>query len=439
MLKINDTFYSQGDFEDQYKRFDKLNLIDNTLPIRIAVCLEDTFTWLALCFYFQQKRVSVMPIHPSTPLQTAQRLAARAGCTTLFYHTLDTSIELPSSAIEYSAAGLIQMSSGTTGDPKCINRSWDTIDIELESYVNSFSKAEGMTPIIACPVTHSYGLIAGVMVALKRGCTPIIVTNINPKYLIKTLLKTEKPLLYSSPTMLQGLVRLWPADKKIHAVMTSGTIMSRHVFEELAPRISHLFQQYGCSEAGCISINQDMKAPSDIGTPLPHLNVSSGSGIETPEEIVVRVEKSVNTPEQTIHTQDLGYLDEDENGLKQLHFVSRLDDTIIVAGLNVYPQDVEDIILTHPEIDDAVIFKIEDQFAGQRVCLQYVSPKAIPGNEVRNWCANHLATYQIPQQLIQVESIERLPNGKVSRKKLAQTFLEQQQAARKKTVAVADA
>jgi fatty-acyl-CoA synthase len=105
-----------------------------------------------------------------------------------------------------------------------------------------------------------------------------------------------------------------------------------------------------------------------------------------------------------------------------LSFVARADDTIIVAGLNVYPQEVEDVVLAMPDIKDAVVFKIEDPYAGQRIFLQYCADSAIDPALVRQWCRDQLAPYQLPQQLLQVKQIERLANGKVNRKQLAMDF-----------------
>lgn len=439
MLQVDDVIYSESDLEKYYEKFDSITIFketnDNIKQLVIAICLQDTFTWLALCFYLKSKNITVMPIHSNTPIAAAKRLAYSAGCDSLFFGDMNNVIELVKEEnVELqvkkinsqnldTASGLIQMSSGTTGNPKCILRSWQSIDEEVASYIKSFEKPNSMTPVIACPTTHSYGLISGVLVAIARKKVPIIITTINPKYLIKRLLKCEHPLLYASPILLRGLMRLWPKNSQLYAAMTSGSMMSQAVFEELRPKITQLFQQYGCSEAGCISINQNMVCTDAIGTPLPHLKVAAGNSVDQLAEIVVSsFSEAPDTDQHLIHTQDLGYLDTDQQP-PMLHFISRQDDTIIVAGLNVYPQQVEDIILTHPDIIDAVIFKIDDVYAGQRVCLHYVSdPSKQPkeAHEIRAWCQEYMATYQVPQQLLAVNSIERMANGKINRKQLAE-------------------
>ena len=418
MLTINDSFYSKQDFDSQQQSFASIEVINQNKAI--AVCVEDNFIWLALCYYLKSKQISAMPIHPSVPKETAVRMAEKAGCGLLIYGDISQLIEL---SAKYkgeaedkgkSEAGIIQMSSGTTGEPKCILRSWADIDIEIESYCEAFTAPASMTPVIACPITHSYGLICGVMVALKRGQMPLIISNINPKYLIKKLQACERPLLYSSPVMLQGLLRLWPANSKLFAAMTSGSTMSQQVFEQVKVRVENLYQQYGCSEAGCISIGQDLRAANDQGKPLPHIEIKCSNYDQQPREIVAHVRTESGT--KVVNTQDLGYLT--ANG--SLRFLARMDDTIIVSGLNVYPAEVEDIILQHPQITDAVVFKIDDQFAGQRVCLQYVASPVIEPAMLRQWCSQHLALFQVPQVLQPVEEIKRMANSKVNRKQLAQ-------------------
>jgi fatty-acyl-CoA synthase len=99
-----------------------------------------------------------------------------------------------------------------------------------------------------------------------------------------------------------------------------------------------------------------------------------------------------------------------------------LDDTIIVSGLNVYPTEIEDIILQHPKVTDAVIFKIEDAFAGFRVCLQYVTNEVLLPTDLRQWCSKHMATFQIPQVLQPVSEIARMANSKVNRKQIAEKY-----------------
>ena len=408
MIYVNDDHYSRDFFNARFAYYETLPVLRNCAGQRLAVCLTDTAEWIALCLFIREKQGSVFPIHAATPLEAARRAAHRAECHQLLFHSLDNPLVISERAAD-AAGMLVQMSSGTTGEPKTIARAWDSIDEEITSYIASFGAAAQLTPVVACPVTHSYGLICGVLVALQRGVQPMVITQINPKYVIKILRTHPQPLLSASPTLLNPLSQLMPADTRFHAVMTSGAVMPKPWFEALQQKTEFLFQQYGCSEAGCVALSQHMQAANDMGKPLPHVELVAGTDSETPAEIVITKQGT------TIFTRDLGYLD----ARGHLFFVARQDDTIIVAGLNVYPQEVEDVLLEYGPITEAVVYKKQDAYAGERACVKFVARTVVDINHLRAWCAKHLAPHQVPHEFQQLDEIPRLPNGKINRKSLA--------------------
>ncbi|WP_028024572.1 AMP-binding protein [Enterovibrio calviensis] len=410
MIFVNDKFYGHEYFYDAYEAFKADPILGDCVGKRFAVCSDDPAYVLSVCLYLRQHGGSFYPIFSPTPRLAAKRLANRAECHFLLFDKNQPAMTLQNSKVDEEAV-LVQTSSGTTGEPKVITRTWQSIAEEVENYVDFFSLPQTMTPLIACPITHSYGLIAGVLVALKRGLTPVIINNINPKYLLKTLLNTPNHLLYSSPALINSVVQLYPRDQMLHAVMTSGTVLPEAWFDALRKKTKHVFQQYGCSEAGCISINPYTLTANQIGLPLPHLSVKAGTSASSPEEIVI-----ING-NRTINTQDLGYLD--DKG--ELYFISRCDDMINVSGLNVYPQDIENVVLEMPEVSEAIVFKRPDPFSGDRVCLQFIASGQLEPSLIRHWCGTRLAAYQLPVDIEQCEEIEKMANGKINRKALSQS------------------
>ncbi len=407
VLSVNDTLYDRSYFDERRAAYERLPLLANSTGRRLAICLEDPAEWLSLCLFLRERGASVAPIHPSTPLSAAQRLAARLDCHVLFYQRLDAPHAVAERGPDEEAV-LVQLSSGTTGEPKAIERTWKSVRREVERYVERFDAAASMTPLIACPVTHSYGLISGVLAALSRGVTPVVLTSVNPKYVIRRALETPRSVLYASPTLLNVVVRLLSHAERLPAVMTSGAPLGNAGFEQLVRRCERVFQQYGCSELGCVTLNDDVRAPAELGVPLPHLRVSAGESASAPREIVVHVDG------RAVATRDLGYISE-----RGVCFVSRLDDTINVAGINVYPQEVEEAILAFSGIQEAVVYKRADLYAGERVCLQFTAERRIDPHELRAWCAERLSPFQVPLELRQVPAIPRLANGKVSRRALS--------------------
>jgi acyl-CoA synthetase (AMP-forming)/AMP-acid ligase II len=409
MLFINDEFYGRRRLERFWQTLEDDADFQAHLQQPLAVCLQDPAEWLMLVLYLRQRRLSVLPIDASMPRPQAEQLAQRAGCAHLLYGQRQTviDIDIDQPAPEHS---LLQLSSGTTGEVKVIARHWDDIDTEIRNYIGFFRQPENMTPVIACPVTHAYGLICGVLVALERESTPAIITRLQAGAVVKRLLKTHQPLVYASPFLLDGIVRLLPARVPLHAVMTSGSVLPVAVFERLRGRVSHFFQQYGCSEVGCISINEEVRDPAEIGRVLPHLQLAMTSAQHTAQEIVV-----LTADGRRVATRDLGLLDSQQ----RLTYLSRLDDTIVVAGKNVYPHEVETTVLACAGVTDAVAFAVDDALAGQRVALQVCVSNDIGIKEVERWCSQQLAPFQRPHHLQVVPRILRMATGKISRRQLS--------------------
>ncbi len=418
MLYVDDTWFDSDYFASCFSLFAGHPVLGQCQGKCFTVRLSDPAFWIALCLYLKTHGGSVFPLPPDTPLDAARSRAARSGSTHLIFGdegqaALESiqALDIHTTNAPSSEPSLLQMSSGTTGEPKCLARSWANIDAEITSYVKHFAAGNLLTPVVACPVNHSYGLISGVLVALQRGLSPIIISNLNPKYILRRLRSERAPILYSSPTLLAAITMLAKEDEPIFAVMTSGTLMPEKWFNGIRAKVRHLHQQYGCSEAGCIALGEDITVPGELGAPLPHVEVIAGRDATDPREVLVKV-----PGRDLIQTRDLGYL---HNG--KLHFVSRMDDTINVAGLNVYPTEVEDVVLQMPDVRDAIVFKRSHSFGNDQVCLQFVSNTTLPHHQVREWCVQRLSAHQVPMNIEQVTAIPRMPNGKVSRKSIATT------------------
>lgn len=421
-LTINDETFTPDYFERRFAEFAALPHLADCTGRRYAVCVESPAEWLALCLYLRRYGASVAPLHVNTPLEAAKRTARRLRCDELLFYSAAKSLSIaprkagtPSRDSDFPARTgdlvpvLLQQSSGTTGEPKCVERSWASLDREIASYNAALGAGAGDRALIACPATHSYGLVSGVLAALARGAHPIVLANINPKYVIRRALETSQQILYASPTLLNVMVQLL-ADRRIPcAVMTSGAPMHGTGFSALLKHCARVLQQYGCSEVGCISLAADAaQSPADLGTPLEHLAVSAGADRSCFEEIRVLADG------RAVDTRDLGYF---AGG--RLQFAGRMDDTINVAGVNVYPLEVEEVVLEFPGISEAVVYKRGDAYAGERVCVKFVAATSVDTAQLRRFCAANLSPFAVPLEMDQVDAIERLASGKVNRRALS--------------------
>lgn len=401
MLYIEDTFYTKQMLTDH--PVCRLDWLTDPAQTVVAVCVKDTAAWIAFCLYMKQMHGTVVPLHPDLPEAGARRLAAQAGCDYLVYADFQQPIRLAASTNR--PGGLIQFSSGTTGDAKVIHRTWASIDEELAAYGQRFPLTPTTGTIVACPTSHSFGLICGVLATLARGATPIILENLSPKHILHVCQAHPNAVLYAGP----GLVYLLSQFKQqLFAVMISGMTVPTVWFEAIRDVTDHLLQQYGCSEIGCIALHPAPKSAQAIGYPLPHLTIQTGT-IDEPAELKVKA------GDQWIGTKDL--MGQTSTG--ELLFLSRLDEMINVSGLSVYPADVEDVLLRHDAVEEAVVFKRTDRLQGERVCVQVVS--SATEDALRTYCREQLAPHQCPSDWAFVPAIEKLPNGKISRVRLGVT------------------
>jgi len=110
---------------------------------------------------------------------------------------------------------------------------------------------------------------------------------------------------------------------------------------------------------------------------------------------------------------DLGYLDEDG----YLFLTGRLHDTIITGGVNVYPQEVEAVLLEHPAVAEAVVFGAGHPEWGQEVRARVVAAPNMPldGKILRSWARERLAGFKCPRHIEVVDELERTATGKIKR------------------------
>jgi O-succinylbenzoic acid--CoA ligase len=118
-----------------------------------------------------------------------------------------------------------------------------------------------------------------------------------------------------------------------------------------------------------------------------------------------------------LHTGDIGQLD--ESGC--LHVHDRRADLIISGGENVYPAEVEAVLLSHPCVSEAAVYPLADPEWGQRVSAAVVlhAGRDLRDGELRDWCATRLARFKLPRTIRFVTSLPRTASGKVKRRDLA--------------------
>ncbi|WP_128895293.1 AMP-binding protein [Longirhabdus pacifica] len=413
MFKVNETSYTALEVEQWHKSLlSKLHSFDAVTSL--AMCMDKPSLQLAYILFCKQFQISLLLLESGTPLETAKQKASQAGCDVLVYSDDEQwlNIEETDSAVQInspSIASLMVYSSGTTGQPKLIRRSYQEVDEEIDAYNSHLRTSAEEVPIMLVPVTHAFGLI-GVLAALARGVKPVIVSSKNPKYMLKIIGSYEQHIVYGVPHLFQIFIQMGGDNHCFHKIITAGSLLPSSLFQFLQAKTKKaIMQQYGNSELGCITLGNRITAPQDVGTPLTHLTVEIVTASNN--EIIVRHHDDV------IHTNDSGYWD--ENGHLQLN--GRIDDIILVGGKNVIPYEVEQVILRLDDVKEVVVYKTNHPVLGDKVKAKVVIHK---GNreqkkkQIQNWCLDLLPRYKVPAEIHIVEHIPRNKMGKISRKHL---------------------
>ncbi|PFK35392.1 acyl-CoA synthetase [Bacillus cereus] len=405
MLTVNKQEYSKNDFELRLQTYENMEHFQEVNGKRFALCITDPFDIITLVFFLKQKKASVLLIHGETPKDTAVEMAKRAECFGILYEDFKQFITLHGEHEIKKEPSLLQYSSGTTGEPKLIERPWKEIEREIDAYNQALQCEVDEVPIVLAPVSHSYGLICGTLSAIMRGSKPIVITNKNPKFALNIIRNTPKHIIYAVPLMLHIMGSFPQGTFQFHKVMTSGSPLPESLFYKLKGMTKYMMQQYGCSEAGCISICHNMNTHLDLGEALPHAFIRMSGDQNEPEEIVVTI------GEKVIYTKDLGYRSE-----RGLHFVGRMDDVINVSGLKVFPVEVEETMLRLDGIQEAIVYRGKHPVMGEIVKAKVIS--SIKPVQIREWCIQHLPSYKVPHEIENVTEIPKNATGKVSRKLL---------------------
>ncbi|MFC5469130.1 AMP-binding protein [Cohnella suwonensis] len=411
-LRVDETEFGQAELIKRISDLRQSEVCRSPEGKRYAVLFRHPMDVLAAVTYLRKSHASVLLLHGDTPYETALGIAAKAGCIALLFGMPLQAVRLEGSSDEQSRAlepALCQFSSGTTGEPKLIVRPWTDVELEIESYNRRLAPSGGEPPLLFVPVSHSYGLIAGVMAGLARGASPHVVQLNNPKSALRHIRENSDSIVYAVPFIYQLLESLSKGEVRYRKVVSSGAPLTEALLERMKTRAGEVWQQYGCSESGCISLGSHPSAPEDTGQPLSHLSVALEEQDET-REIVVRAGARV------IRTGDSGNLSREG----RLHVLGRLDDLINVSGQKVMPAEIEKVIGGMQGVKEVVVYGMRHPVWGEAVSAMIVADGGVGKETIREYCSRRLAGYKVPYEVRFVDEIPRPASGKISRRFIRQ-------------------
>ncbi|TDD63811.1 AMP-binding protein [Actinomadura rubrisoli] len=351
--------------------------------------------------------------------------------------------------------------SGTTGLPKGVRRPLFDISPErlFDIIRQSLGGRLGLEPgdevhLAIAPLYHS-APCAHAMLALTLGHSVVVASRFQPEQALELIQRHGVTNAFMVPTMFHRMLAL-PEDARARYDLSS----LRQVYHSAAPvpvetkqRMMDwwgpvLYEYYGSTESGPVVVatpHDWLARPGTVGRAVDGVQVKilDPAGDELPPGETGLIYASGQPgfeyhgdPEKTASTMcgdfytpgDLGHLDEDG----WLYMSDRRADLIISGGVNIYPAEIEAALLQHPAVADVAVIGVPDEDWGQSV-VALVEPAdgTVPGDalaaDLLAHCGPRLARLKHPRRLEFRASLPRTPSGKLSRGRVRDTYLAEQQ------------
>ncbi|NQX43338.1 Acyl-CoA synthetase (AMP-forming)/AMP-acid ligase II [Pedobacter steynii] len=274
---------------------------------------------------------------------------------------------------------------------------------------------------VATPIAHGFGL-AALCFSYLMGKDVYIRTGFDHKAACALIREEQIESVTLVPVMLRRMLEEHKeALQSLKCIISGGAVLSPVLAGDAMLNLGNkLYNLYGTSEAGvCLLAGpEDLKKyPGTIGKPLDGVSLQIREG-----QLWLKCAWSAEK-DQWISTGDMGYQD----GAGYYYLLGRSDDMIVSGGENVYPYELELLLMQHPLIKEVLVTGVEDETFGQRLAAFVVlhDREQLTKEEILSWLSGKAARYQMPKHLVFTEAIPLTPMGKPDRK-VARLWLDQE-------------
>ncbi|MGC2652374.1 MAG: acyl-CoA synthetase [Mycobacterium sp.] len=359
----------------------------------------------------------------------------------------------PSSALSDGSEMLY--SSGTTGRPKAVRRplpadgngSWAQKVLEYTLSVR-YGMSDKSVYLSPAPLYHAAG-INYTMAVHRVGAAAILMHKFDAEDVLRLIERYRVTHAQFVPTMFVRMLKLPDAIRERYDVSSSQCVL--HAAAPCPVDVKHrmmkwfgpiIYEYYGGTEgfAGTTIDPQEWLAhPGSVGKPLSPVHVLGDDGAELTagESGELFFEggpefEYFNDPEKTASVSndrgwrtlgDMGYVDNDG----YLYLTDRSTFTIVSGGVNIYPQEAENLLIMHPKLVDAAVFGVPNEEFGEEVkAVVQPATGATPGPdlaaELIAYCRDHLAAYKCPRTVDFDAQLPRDPNGKLYKRRIRERY-----------------
>ncbi|MDH6130010.1 long-chain fatty acid--CoA ligase [Kitasatospora sp. GP82] len=348
---------------------------------------------------------------------------------------------------------VVLYTSGTTGRPKGAMLTHLGITMNITTSMLSPFDFRSEDVLLGClPLFHTFGQICGMGVCFRAGGTMVLMERFDGPRALDLLVSRRCTVFMGVPTMYLALLDAAATDPRrppLDRAFSGGSSLPVPVLEEFQETFGcQIYEGYGLTETSPV-VAYNQKAwpckPGTVGRPIWGVEAEIARAdlegrIELlpagqPGEIVIRghnlMAGYLNRPDATSEVMVDGWFRSGDLGVKDadgyLSIIDRKKDVVLRGGYNVYPREVEEVLMRHPAVAQVAVIGVPHGLLGEEVCAvvttpQGVAPGAALATEIVDWARTRLAAYKYPRVVEFVDSLPLGASGKVLKRELAARF-----------------
>ena len=343
-----------------------------------------------------------------------------------------------------SDLAVLMFTSGTAGSPKAAMLTHGNLLANLEQMQAQAARAQNEHDVTlgVLPLFHIFGLNVVLGLTLYVGARVVLIERFDPTSALEAITRHGVTIVPGAPAMWSAWASSPEATREAFATVRIAASGAAKLSLEIAERCEERFgvtiaEGYGLTEASPVVTSSTGVAskPGSIGVPIPGVQLrlvdSEGDDVLVGDagELWVKgpnvFQGYWNDPEATaraitpdgwLRTGDIAVVDDDG----ALFLVDRAKDLIIVSGFNVYPAEVEDVLLLHPAVEACAVVGVSHPHTGESVkaYVTLLEGEVVEEDSLIAFCAEHLARYKCPDKVMFVDDLPVGLGGKVLRRAL---------------------
>ena len=340
---------------------------------------------------------------------------------------------------------VIIYTSGTTGKPKGAELSHSNLAFNaIISADITAAKTEDIQ-LIVLPLFHIFAMTVLMNAGLCKGATSILLSRFDAEQVLGLMEKHEVSIFAGVPTMYWALLNYTNTKFDLNLIaenlkicVSGGAALPVTVLENFEAKFKvPIYEGYGMSEGSpVVTFNQKEfgKKPGSVGTPVwgVEVKIVDSEGNELPlgekGELIYRghnvMKGYYNNLVATAQTLKDGWLFSGDVAIKDEHgfffIVDRTKEMIIRKGLNVYPREIEEVIMRHDAVSMVAVIGVKSDESGEEIkaCVVLHQGHVLTESELKAWTKEHIASYKYPRIIQFMDSFPMSATGKILKKEL---------------------